>query len=172
MQNGNESNLTDLEQKEQELANRCYQDVAYLQYFPLHNDISVLNYFATSPFFQKTSNNQILISQRLEQTKAKLDEFKEGFEYFVDMNLSKPVRLFVILQQQRVAHRNRYGQVTIQLQTMNVFYCLDGSIFQSPDFQQVLQVRYAKIALALKSAHDCLIPTEGNQALDGNTQRF
>ena len=67
MQNGNESNLTDLEQKEQELANRCYQDVAYLQFFPLHNDVSVLNYFATSPFFQKTSNNQILISQRLEQ---------------------------------------------------------------------------------------------------------
>lgn len=47
---------------EEDLEHVCFRDVAWLQSFPL-TDESVLDYFAMSPFYDRTCNNEVLRMQ-------------------------------------------------------------------------------------------------------------
>jgi hypothetical protein len=135
------------EEKRNKLANRCFQDIPFIQRFPLVHPSAVLQYFSISPFFDISSNNQILVTQGLEQSIVNLQQMR-GVEFVVDEKLSQPPNLFVILKQYRSSPR--------LVESLEVYYCLNGSIFQCPDLLDVIRTRFGKIVLSLRKAHDCL----------------
>lgn len=136
------------EEKRKRLANRCFQDIPYLTRFPLVNPCAVLDYFSHSPFFDPSSNNQRLIMQGMLQSMENLEAMRTGLEFVVNESLSRPPNLFVIQKQNRKSPK--------QAESVEVYYCLNGSIFQSPDLLEVIRCRFAKIVTSLGKAHDCL----------------
>lgn len=111
------------------LADTQYVDVQWLQAFGL-NAFNVLDYFYTSPFFDKTSNNQVIRSQNADP-RLLLD--MRGVQYSVDPRATAAInvapaesdlapRLFVI----RKVRRESPQRVSL----LQVYYCLDGVIYQ------------------------------------------
>lgn len=125
-----------------------YQDVGFLTVFPLTNPAAVLDYFATSPFFDQESNNQLLRSQQMLQLHEHLSQMT-GLEYQVDERLSAPPRMFAVVKQYR-----RSAQRTDFLEA---YYCLDGVIYQCPTLMDVIRVRFSKIASSLGKSFDTLL---------------
>ncbi len=128
----------------QDLANRCFQDINWLMYFPLISPPAVLHYFAISPFFDPETSNQTLRNQGREQRIEFLKEMK-GKEFIVNESLSKPPRLFIIQKQLR--------QSPASASVLQVYYCLDGSIFQCQNLLEILRSRYEKVSIALMNAY-------------------
>jgi mediator of RNA polymerase II transcription subunit 6 len=124
-----------------------YQDIGYLTVFPLISPSAVLNYFATSPFFDETSNNQSLRIQGVDQTRERLINMT-GIEYLVEESLSLPPRMFVILKQKRINVNHT--------DLLEAFYCLDGVIYPCPNLIDVIRVRFAKITMHLEKAFHTL----------------
>lgn len=124
-------------------ASSSYQDLGFLTVFPLVSPSAVLNYFATSPFFDLNSNNQLLRSQQLEQLPQHLSSM-QGVQYTVDDSLTEPPRLFVILKQLRhTAHTAEF---------LEAYYILDGIIYPCPSLMDILRVRTGKISMHLHNA--------------------
>ncbi|RYG66700.1 hypothetical protein EON64_09165 [archaeon] len=122
-----------------------YQDLGFLTVFPLISPSAALNYFATSPFFDLNSSNQVLRAQQLEQLPQHLGSM-QGVQYTVDNSLTDPPRLFVILKQLRhTAHTAEF---------LEAYYILDGIIYPSPSLMDVLRVRTGKISMHLHSAFE------------------
>jgi hypothetical protein len=148
-----DNNETNKSQKS--LANRSFQDIQFLMTFPLISPSAVLNYFSVSPFFDINSNNQTLIAQGIEQSLLHLQQMT-GIEFSVNERLSKPPRLFVINKQYRFSLRH--------VEVREVYYCLDGAIFQCPDLLEVLKTRLSKVTLALtKSYHEIMKEDDENK---------
>jgi len=130
-------------QEDQRLLEGSYRDIEYLTYRPLVSSPEVLSYFATTPFFDKNSSNNILFSQGIAQTPEMLATLT-GIEYQVDEAMSKPPHLFIIVKQ------IRHNVKETEMQEM--FYCLDGSIMRCTNFRDVLHARFQKLSFALDSA--------------------
>jgi hypothetical protein len=142
-------------QSQKSLANRSFQDIQFLMTFPLISPSAVLNYFSVSPFFDVNSNNQTLVTQGIEQSLLHLQQMT-GIEFTVNERLSKPPRLFVINKQYRFSLRH--------IEVREVYYCLDGAIFQCPDLLEVLKTRLSKVTLALtKSYHEIMAEERSNK---------
>lgn len=110
------------------------------------NDENILEYFSTSPFYDKESNNQILRNQGIHGFKAyeQLIEMT-GLEFNLNSSSKNP-RLFVI--NKGIRSNSREVEVT------DIFYCLDGSIFQTPSFTSLLRSRISKASNKLVSSHN------------------
>jgi mediator of RNA polymerase II transcription subunit 6 len=127
--------------------NTQYLDITWLTTFGLGPN-NVLEYFYTSPFYDPTSNNEMFRIQGIPSYTmiAALTNGKTvGLEYEVDNALSKDPHLFVIKKQ------NRNKNI---VEVLEVFYCLDGIIFQSPYLLDVLRTRLSKISHRLQKSFD------------------
>ena len=133
-------------------------DIQWLSVYGIRSE-NALEYFYTSPFFDTRSNNQTVRIQGVDVSKRDgiLREML-GKEYVLDgLNTDEP-NLYVIREQ--VRHSSRPGDVSL----VSVFYILDGVIYQSPDFLDLLNSRVGKISSFLTRGFTHL--------LDGVTWEF
>ena len=114
-----------------------FMDILWLKTFGLRSD-NALEYFYTSPFFDSTSNNQTIRTQGV--SLMHLIEM-QGLEYALDTELLGDPSLFVIKKQLR---KDRNSATLL-----DVYYCLDGVIYQSPILLDLLRSRFAKISYSL-----------------------
>ncbi|KAJ0403793.1 hypothetical protein ATCC90586_003785 [Pythium insidiosum] len=119
--------------------NASFRDTVWLQSFPLNaqtsfplNAQTVLHYFALSPFYDRSCNNERLKMQRLG-----LDQLKNmrGIEYELLPNLAKqlPQQLFLVQKQRRLGRT--------QVTPLAIYYVLDGTIYQAPNIHAMLTSR-------------------------------
>lgn len=107
-----------------------YIDVIWLQTHGLHKG-NALDYFATSPFFDRNSNNQTLINQGLGlEFLSKMT----GLEF--NVTDSEDPKLFIVNK----CHRENAQRVTV----LEIYYILEGVIYQSPVFIEQVQARVSK----------------------------
>ncbi len=137
--------------------NTQYIDITWLTTFGLSTD-NVLDYFYTSPFYEPNCNNEIIRTQGV--SSAHLLSLV-GLEYNVDLQSSKEPHLYVIRKQLR-----RSKNAT---ETLDIFYCLDGIVYQSPVLLDVLNSRMAKAAHHLRDSFE-QIAIVANQELDAGQQ--
>lgn len=125
--------------------NASFRDTIWLQSFPL-NAQTVIHYFALSPFYDRSCNNERLKMQRLG-----LDQLKNmrGVEYEVLPNAAKqlPQQLFLIRKQRRSSRT--------QVEPLAVYYVLDGSVYQAPNIHAMLTSRLVHTRASLNAL--CLI---------------
>lgn len=118
--------------------NASFRDTMWLQAFPL-NAQTVLHYFALSPFYDRSCNNERLKMQRLG-----LEQLKNlrGIEYEVLPNAAKqlPQQLFLIRKQRRSGRT--------QVEPLAVYYVLDGAVYQAPNIHAMLTSRLVRLACA------------------------
>ncbi|TMW69162.1 hypothetical protein Poli38472_001318 [Pythium oligandrum] len=137
--------------------NASFHDTIWLQSFPL-NAQTVLHYFALSPFYDRSCNNERLKMQRLG-----LDQLKNmrGIEYELLPNAAKqlPQQLFLIQKQRRLGRT--------QVKPLAVYYVLDGRVYQAPNIHAMLTSRLKKCSHRVNKAFHALAagvrfsPTEG-----------
>uniref|UniRef100_M4C4K5 Mediator of RNA polymerase II transcription subunit 6 n=1 Tax=Hyaloperonospora arabidopsidis (strain Emoy2) TaxID=559515 RepID=M4C4K5_HYAAE len=137
--------------------NASFRDTVWLQSFPL-NPQTVLHYFALSPFYDRSCNNERLKMQRLG-----LDQLKNlrGIEYELLPNAAKqlPQQLYVIRKQRRSSRT--------QVEPLAVYYVLDGTVYQAPNIHAMLTSRLKKCSYRINKAFHGLAagvrfsPTEG-----------
>lgn len=127
----------------------------WIQQFGLHSD-NVLDYFSESPFYDRTSNNQVIKMQFQFQPipanvhpqtymQSKLLEMK-GVE-FVIAYVKEPD--FWIIRKQK---RHNPQQVTIQQD----YYIIGANIYQSPKIYDILSARFLSSINSVKSSLDIL----------------
>ena len=117
-----------------ETAQYTYTDIQWLQAFGL-GKTTALDYFATSPFFDRNCSNQVLRTQGIFDSPEQLAQMT-GLEYILDQMRCVEPSLFVIRKQRRTGPR--------EVQLLEVYYCLDGVIFQAAAMIDVLRARTAK----------------------------
>ena len=124
--------------------NTQYMDMIWLKFYGLSR-VNVLDYFYSSPFFDLSSNNQLI------RTKGVRPEHlvtMVGLEYTLDeVNISEP-NLFVIKMQYRKSPR--------EISLREIYYCIDGIIFKSPDMLDLVRSRIAKTSHYLGNSFDKL----------------
>ncbi|KAF0751345.1 hypothetical protein AaE_006407 [Aphanomyces astaci] len=130
--------------------NASYRDNVWLGQFPLDHQ-SVLYYFAGSPWYDKSCNNEILKMQRrpLEHLQG-----MTGIEYELQPNEAKqlPQVLYVIHK------KNRTGPRTANV--MAVYYVLDRTIYQAPNTYTLLTSRLVRQISPIPSCiHPHIFPT-------------
>ena len=136
------------------IMNTQYIDITWLTTFGL-NSLNALDYFYSSPFYDPHCNNEIIRSQGLASTHL---QALTGVEYALDLQSSKEPHLYVIKKQIR-----RSRNIA---ETLEVFYCLDGIIYQCPVFLEVIQSRLAKASLALKKSFNDLQDIMNDESCD------
>ncbi|DAZ97138.1 TPA: hypothetical protein N0F65_004752 [Lagenidium giganteum] len=134
-----------------------FRDTVWLTSFPL-NAQTVLHYFALSPFYDRSCNNERLKMQRLG-----LDQLKSmrGIEYELLPNVAKqlPQQLFLIRKQRRAGRT--------QVKPLAMYYVLDGTVYQAPNIHAMLTSRLKKCSYRINKAFHGLAagvrfsPTEG-----------
>lgn len=129
--------------------NTQYIDITWLTTFGLQID-NVLEYFYTSPFYDPNCNNEIVRTQGLSSEHL---QALVGTEYAVDIQSSQPPHLFVIRKQER-----RSKTIT---ETLEIYYCLDGIVYQCPVLLDVIQTRIAKTTAALGQSFSALVEATG-----------
>ncbi|KAJ1379102.1 mediator complex, subunit Med6 [Ochromonadaceae sp. CCMP2298] len=123
--------------------NTQYIDITWLTSFGLSSD-NILDYFYTSPFYDHLTNNEIIRTQGV--SPSHLLEMT-GMEYVFDPESSKLPHLFVIRKQHRRSRNNT--------EIKDIYYCLDGILYQAPTFFDLLKTRLAKASLQLlRSYHE------------------
>ena len=134
-------NLADAETK-----NLSFFDQGWLTSFGLSH-VNVMDYFYCSPFYESTSCNQVLRGQQ-----SSLDYLKEmvGVQYILVRTASEP-SLFII-------HKlNRSGPENADL--IDIYYCLEGVIYQSPNLFEVFRIRTRKAANSIKKSFNTILDT-------------
>jgi mediator of RNA polymerase II transcription subunit 6 len=114
-----------------------YIDIFWLKTFGVFRG-NVLEYFYESPFFDPTSNNQLIRTQGVapEHMKGMV-----GMEYVLDeLNMCEP-HLYVIKKQHRESPRKS--------ELLEIYYVIDGIIYQSPDLLQLFRSRISKASYYL-----------------------
>lgn len=96
----------------------CFKDVIWLQTHQLGQS-TVLDYFSTSPFYEKSCNNEILKMQQRPVTESTLSTLT-GIEYLVSES-SINSSCYIIYHQLRKSPTNT--------QLLQVYYVLDGVIY-------------------------------------------
>lgn len=127
-------------------APQSYIDIQYLATFGLFKQ-NALEYFYTSPFFDQTSNNQRVRMQGLHPDQhLSILQTMTGLEYVLDeLNTCEP-NLFVFRKQTRWSPKRS--------DLIDIYYCTDGIIYQSPDFLTLIKSRMAKSSYYLESSFE------------------
>lgn len=124
-----------------------WSDILWLHHFGLNKD-NALDYFQMSPFYDSKSNNQIIRTQSVSHEFLKT---MVGLEFALDtINICEP-HLYVIRKQNRI-DPNR-------VQLLEIFYIVDGVIFQSPVLLDVLRTRFAKSVHHLMNSFETVAAT-------------
>jgi hypothetical protein len=120
--------------------NSNYIDIIWLTTQGLFK-YNALEYFYSSHFYDSDCNNQVIRSQGVS-----IDHLSEmtGWEYSVDDEHCAEPHLFVI--------RRAFRKSPKQLEVAEVFYILDGIIYQSPNMYDVLRTRLLKTSYNLQES--------------------
>lgn len=121
--------------------NASFRDTVWLQSFPL-TEQTVIHYFALSPFYDRSCNNERLKMQRLE-----LDRLKSmrGIEY-ENVPVPPPAQgqqysLFLVRKQRRISPH--------QVKPLAMYYVLDGTVYQAPNLHAMLTSRLVRVYYGL-----------------------
>ncbi|CAL8470759.1 g10301 [Coccomyxa elongata] len=125
-----------------ELAQTTWRDDAWLSFFPL-NVFTALDYFALSPFYDRTCNNELAKSQGGD---LKLATLPPGVEYEVQ-DAQEP-HLFIIRKQHRSGPKT-----TAPLQ---YYYILDGNVYQAPSLHAALSSRISRCLHNVRTAFNLM----------------
>ncbi|KAK9102917.1 hypothetical protein Sjap_020171 [Stephania japonica] len=123
----------------------CFRDQVWLHSFPLDRNL-VFDYFAMSPFYDPTCNNEHLRLRSIHPLDHSHLSKMSGIEYALS-EVVEP-HLFVFRKQKRDAP----DKVTPML----TYYVLDGSIYQSPQLSSVFAARIARALHHISNAFDTL----------------
>ena len=132
-----------------------YLDILWLKTFGLYS-VNVLDYFYTSPFFDHSSNNQLIRTQGVAPEHL---ISMVGIEYVLDEhNISEP-NLYVIKKQLRESPR--------KAELQEIYYIIDGIIHQSPDLLQLFRARISKASHYLGNSFTALQSTTTYTSKEG-----
>lgn len=132
-----------------------WKNPEWIQHFGLHTG-NVLDYFSESPFYDRTSNNQVLRMQfQFQQVppgtnpsmymQQKLREMT-GIEFIVAFYRDPD---FWIIRKQR-----RFSQDEVQIQ--QDYYIIGANVYQAPKIYEILSSRLLFSVLSLKKSVDLL----------------
>jgi hypothetical protein len=126
--------------------NLSFMDAAWLQTYGLSRQ-NVLDYFYISPFYDLNSNNQLLRAQLVDTSHL---TSMVGLEFILDTNmLAHEPTLFLIKKQ--------YRKSSHHVDILEVYYVMEGIIYQSPCFINLLMLKYNKINLYLQQTFQCCL---------------
>ncbi|ODQ67307.1 MED6-domain-containing protein [Nadsonia fulvescens var. elongata DSM 6958] len=146
----------------------------WIQAFGLRTD-NVLEYFAQSPFFDRSSNNQVLKmqSQFNENLHTRTDLHKElqnmkGIEFVI--SFSREPELWIVRKQNRLSPQ--------EVRPISTYFVVNENIYMAPSVLSVIQSRLLSTVLSMRQALDQAFslpnysPSQGytyfNQELDVN----
>ena len=113
----------------------------------LYNSSQVLEYFYCSPFYDKNCKNEELRVQSICPT-VDLLVAMEGIQYICDetpelpYNIGTPV--FIVKKIERKSDQD--------YDLLDVFYCIEGTFYKSPDFFELIKARYQKLSHHVKTS--------------------
>ncbi|XP_077217285.1 RNA polymerase transcriptional regulation mediator-like protein [Tasmannia lanceolata] len=111
----------------------CFRDQLWLNSYPLDRNL-VFDYFALSPFYDWTCNNEQLRMRSIHPLDISHLSKMTGNEYMLS-DVMEP-HLFVIRKQKRDGPE--------KVTPMLTYYILDGSIYQAPQLWSVFAARIAR----------------------------
>ncbi|KAJ1258603.1 hypothetical protein BS78_10G088700 [Paspalum vaginatum] len=111
----------------------CFRDQLWLDAYPLDRNL-VFDYFALSPFYDITCNNESLRSRQIHPLDMSHLTKMTGMEYVLS-DVMEP-HLFVIRKQRRESPEKSSA--------MLAYYILDGSIYQAPQLCNVFASRIGR----------------------------
>ncbi|KAL6606886.1 hypothetical protein ACP70R_042539 [Stipagrostis hirtigluma subsp. patula] len=111
----------------------CFRDQLWLNTYPLDRNL-VFDYFALSPFYDITCNNESLRSRQIHPLDMSHLTKMTGIEYLLT-DVMEP-HLFVIRKQRRESPEKSNA--------MLAYYILDGSIYQAPQLCNVFASRISR----------------------------
>jgi mediator of RNA polymerase II transcription subunit 6 len=128
----------------EDLTGTCWRDDVWFQTYGLLSHLSALDYFAQSPFYDSTSNNEVARQRglRLEQ----LPQGAPGVEFILQD--AQPPHLFVV--------RKQFRSLAGVLSPLAFYYILDGTIYQAPSLHAALSARIDRCIWTVKSAFSLL----------------
>lgn len=119
----------------------CFRDQLWLNTYPLDHNL-VFDYFALSPFYDWTCNNEQLRIRSIHPLELSELSKMTGMEYMLN-EVMEP-HLFVIRKQKR----DSAEKVTPML----TYYVLDGSIYQAPQLCNVFASRIGRALYYISKA--------------------
>lgn len=119
----------------------CFRDQLWLNSFPLDRNL-VFDYFALSPFYDWTCNNEQLRMRSIHPLDLSHLSKMTGTEYMLNEVLEP--NLFVIRKQKRDGPE--------KVTPMLTYYVLDGSIYQAPQLCNVFAARAGRALYYLQKA--------------------
>ncbi|KAM7255722.1 hypothetical protein ACFE04_008620 [Oxalis oulophora] len=111
----------------------CFRDQLWLNSYPLDRNL-VFDYFALSPFYDFTCNNEQLRAQSIHPLDTTHLSKMIGIEYMLS-EVMEP-HLFVFRKQKRDSPE--------KVTPMLCYYILDGSIYQAPQLSNVFAARVGR----------------------------
>ncbi|KQK18996.1 mediator of RNA polymerase II transcription subunit 6 [Brachypodium distachyon] len=114
----------------------CFRDQLWLNTYPLDRNL-VFDYFALSPFYDITCNNESLRSRQIHPLDMSQLTKMTGMEYVLS-DVQEP-HLFVIRKQKRLS-----SEKSDPMLPMLAYYILDGSIYQAPQLCNVFASRISR----------------------------
>eukprot|EP00514_Thraustochytrium_sp_LLF1b_P000328 CAMPEP_0184513912 /NCGR_PEP_ID=MMETSP0198_2-20121128/3680_1 /TAXON_ID=1112570 /ORGANISM="Thraustochytrium sp., Strain LLF1b" /LENGTH=233 /DNA_ID=CAMNT_0026904061 /DNA_START=347 /DNA_END=1048 /DNA_ORIENTATION=+ len=140
--------------REDQLSEVAFNDENFVRAYGLHAN-NVLDYFALSPFYDSTCNNELV---RMQKLGLEVLQNMKGVEYRLLHTGYEPV-LFVVVKQDR-------SSPTI-VRKQELFYILDKTIYSAPTLQRLIVSRLYKCATHVQNAFEKLnsamhfAPSEG-----------
>lgn len=142
----------------------CFRDERKL---PLKTLEEALYYFVSSPFYDHqshvftVSSDEELIEmiKTIPEDPYHSSEHTKKTVYAIRNELSALPQLFVIFQQE-------YSFSERQFQLIDSFYCLDGSLYCSPDYKTIIQTKLIKMSYYLTKAYEQLFPQLSNKDIE------
>ncbi|XP_020265242.1 mediator of RNA polymerase II transcription subunit 6 isoform X2 [Asparagus officinalis] len=119
----------------------CFRDPLWLSTYPLDRNL-VFDYFALSPFYDWTCNNEQLRSRSIHPLDLSHLSKMTGNEYMLS-EVMEP-HLFVIRKQKRDSPE--------KVTPMLTYYVLDGSIYQAPQLCNVFAARIGRAIYHISKA--------------------
>jgi hypothetical protein len=121
-----------------------YCDPTFMSFFGLTKD-NILDYFYNSPFYDPKCCNQALRGQD-----ASLDHLKTmtGIQYLRFPNPHEP-KLFVVKKVMRTSPTH--------LSVLDIYYCIEGTVYQSPDLFDLIKTRSSKLNLYVRESFDSVL---------------
>uniref|UniRef100_A0A0V0HRE3 Mediator of RNA polymerase II transcription subunit 6 n=1 Tax=Solanum chacoense TaxID=4108 RepID=A0A0V0HRE3_SOLCH len=136
----------------------CFRDQLWLNTYPLDRNL-VFDYFALSPFYDWTCNNEQLRARAIHPLDFSHISKMTGMEYTLS-EVMEP-NLFVIRKQKRDSPE--------KVTPMLTYYILDGSIYQAPQLCNVFAARLVSILVFLMPLN-CLLPPVSYMPLSRQTK--
>ncbi|KZV19282.1 mediator of RNA polymerase II transcription subunit 6 [Dorcoceras hygrometricum] len=119
----------------------CFRDQLWLNTYPIDRNI-VFDYFALSPFYDYSCNNEQLRSRAIHPLDISQLSKMTGTEYILSEVLEP--NLFVIRKQKRDGPERATPMLT--------YYILDGSIYQAPQLCNVFAARVGRALYHISKA--------------------